>query len=132
MKHVTRNKNQNGYSLIEVIICLFMIGVIFVLYASALNIVAITRKLRHENLAYHIANKQMEYLRGFGYEDLPASGVIADPMLAEIPSGAGNFSVDDYPGHSYMKEIVVTVTWTDPVSKQVVLKTLSGLGGINP
>jgi prepilin-type N-terminal cleavage/methylation domain-containing protein len=132
MKQLRVNRKQEGYSLIEVVICLFMIAVLLVLYASALNIVAITRKLRYENVAYHIANKQMEALRGISYADLPASGTISDSLLSEIPTGAGNFTVASYPAHNNMKEIIVTVTWTDPVSKQIVLKTLTGLGGINP
>jgi hypothetical protein len=132
MKHVTHNKNQVGISLIEVVVSIFMIFVLVVFYASALNTVALNRKLRYENLAYHIANKQMETLRNTSYNSLPPNGVIVDTQLSQIPSGAGSFTVTDYPGYSGVKEIVVTVTWNDGINKQTELKTLAGLAGINP
>ncbi len=109
-----------------------MLSVLLVFYISALNTVALTRKLRYENLAYHAANKQMEVLRDTAYASLPASGTISDPMLAQIPSGAGSFTVSNYPGYGGMKELVVTVTWNVGVAKSVVLRTLAGSGGINP
>lgn len=126
------SRYQSGSSLVEVIISLFMIAVLLVLYASSLNSVAMTRKLRSENIAYHIATKQMETLRNTTYETLPETGTITDPLLAEIPSGAGSFTSAEFSGHAGLKEIVVTVSWNDPIAKQVVLKTLSGTGGINP
>lgn len=127
-----KTKNfQKGFSLIEVVISMLMIAVILVLYASALNLATLSRKLRYENLAYHTANKQMETLRGMPYGGLPAAGVIADPMLAQIPSGTGDYTVELYPGHGSLKEIVVTVEWNDGIPKQIVLRTLSGIGGIN-
>ena len=118
-------------SLVEVITSLFMISVLLVLYASALSTVAMTRKLRHENVAYHIAAKQMEALRNTGYSSLPATGSITDVLLAKIPSGTGSYTTAAYPGYMGMKEIIVTVTWVDPIAKSVILKTLAGTGGIN-
>jgi Tfp pilus assembly protein PilV len=132
MQRPNKKNTQSGYSLIEVVISLFMITVIVVLYASALNMVAISRRLRYENIAYHIATKQMETLRDITHDSLPTSGTISDPLLSQIPSGAGSFTVSDYAGYSNMKEMSVTVTWIDPVSKQVNLKSLSGTGVINP
>jgi Tfp pilus assembly protein PilV len=127
-----KQNRQQGTSLVEVILCMFMLTVLLVLYASALNTVALTRKLRYENLAYHIANKQMETLRNTGYDSLPASGNIVDAQLAQIPAGAGTFTTAAYPGYGGVKQIIVTVTWTDPSAKQVELRTLAGTGGINP
>ena len=123
---------QSGISLMEVIISMVMIAVLFILYTSAMNTVAHTRKLRYENLAYHVANKKMEELRNTAVASLPSSGSISDSMLTSIPSGEGSFTVADYAGFSGLKEIVVTVTWNDGVSKQFQIKTLAGDGGINP
>ncbi len=131
MKQETSNK-QDGFSLIEVVISMLMIAVILVLYASALNLATLSRKLRYENLAYHTANKQMESLRAMSYGALPASANIVDPMLSQIPSGDGDYTVENYPGHANLKEIVVTITWNDGVAKSIVLRSLAGLGGINP
>ncbi|HEV8601351.1 MAG TPA: prepilin-type N-terminal cleavage/methylation domain-containing protein [Patescibacteria group bacterium] len=125
-------KPQQGISLIEVIVSMFVVAAIFILYISALNTVATTRKLKYEDLAYHVANKKMEELRATSFASLPASGSISDSMLNQIPSGVGSFTVANYSGYAGLKEITVTVTWTDPVAKQVQLKTVAGAGGINP
>ncbi len=135
MYHVTRNKKKNsqaGLSLVEVIVSMLMIAVILVLYASALSMVNASRKLRYENLAYHIANTQMETLRQVPYSSLSGSGTISDALLSQIPSGSGSYDVASYPGYTGLKEITVTVTWNDGLSKQVQLKTISGNGGLNP
>ena len=119
--------------MIEVVIAMFILVALLGFYAAALNLVALSRKQRSENLAYHVANKQMESLRATPYASLPASGSISDPLLNQIPSGAGNFVVtNDYSGYAGMKELIVTVTWNDGIPKSVVLKTLAGNGGINP
>ena len=125
-------KSQLGMSLIEILISLFIIGVLITLYAASMNVVALTKKLKNENLAYHVASKQIEELRSVAFAALPANGAILDPMLAQIPQGAGDFTVVDHPGFSGLKEITVTVTWNDGAGKQVQVKTLAGLGGINP
>jgi len=125
-------RRQAGLSLIEVVISMFMLSVLLVFYASALNLVALSRRMRNENLAYHVANKQMETLRDTPLAALAASGSINDPMLTQLHSGTGNFTVADYPGFTGMKEMVVTVSWNDGANKSVVLKTLAGSGGINP
>ncbi|MBI4363660.1 MAG: prepilin-type N-terminal cleavage/methylation domain-containing protein [Candidatus Doudnabacteria bacterium] len=124
--------SQKGMSLIEVIVSMFMLAVLLTLYAGALNTVAQTKKLKYENLAYHAASKKMEELRATTFASLPPSGTISDPMLSQIPSGSGSFTVFDYGPYSGIKEIIVTVSWNDGKAKSVVLKTLAGSGGINP
>ncbi len=124
--------HASGMSLIEVVISMFMLMVLVLFYVSALNTVALTRKQTYSDLAYHVANKQMETLRNTPYASLPASGAVSDPMLGQIPSGAGSFTVGNYAGYAGMKEITVTVTWNDGQNKSMVLQTLAGSGGINP
>ena|SRR3989338_7997696 len=119
-------------SLIEVIVSMFMLTVILVFYASALNTVALSRKTRNEGMAYRIASKQIETLRAADFLNLPPSGPIVDPMLSQIPSGSGSFTVSDYPGYTGMKEFVATVGWNDGQARSVVIRSLAGTGGINP
>ncbi len=123
---------ESGLSLIEVLVSMMFLGCIFVLYSAALNTVVLAKKLRYEDLAYHVANKQMEELRATDLGSLPSSGVISDSMLSSIPSGAGTYTVTNYIAYSGMKEIIVTVTWNDGASHQVRIQTLAGSGGINP
>ena len=131
--HKSHDRNlQAGVSLIEIIISIFIVLVIFDLCLMEVTTLNIGRKQRYEDVAYHVANKQMESLRATNFASLPGSGTLSDPMLGQIPSGSGSFSVSDYPGYSGMKELVVTVNWNDDSNKSVVIKTLAGNGGINP
>jgi len=123
---------QSGMSFIEVIVVLFIIIVLFDISLIEANALSIMKKQRYENIAYHIANKQMEDLRATTFTSLPGSGTILDPLLSQIPSGSGNFTVNDYSGYSGIKELITTVTWNDGIPKSVVIKTLAGNGGINP
>jgi len=133
MYQVSRNTYQRGLSLMEVVISMGVLIALFALYTAALNTMAASKKLRYQNLAYHVANKKMEELRGTAFGLLPSSGSISDAMLSQIPSGDGSFAAADYPAFSGLKEITVTVTWTEgSTPKQVQLKTLAGSGGINP
>jgi Tfp pilus assembly protein PilV len=127
-----RKNAKRGMSLIEVIISMFFLGVMLILYSAALNTVSLSKKLRNENTAYHVASKKMEELRSIPFSSLPGSGTIADPTLANIPSGSGSFTVSDHVGFTGLKELTVTVTWNDGAARQVVIRSLSGSGGINP
>lgn len=123
---------QGGMSLIEIIISMFIILVIFDLCLMEVSALAISRKQRYEDIAYHVARKQMENLRATTFANLPNSGSISDSLLSQIPLGSGNFTVSDYSGYSGIKEIVVTVNWNDGSNRSMVVKTLAGNGGINP
>ncbi len=116
--------SQKGFSIIEVIVGISLIFVLFALAMLQVGTLDISRKQRYENIAYHIANKQMEDLRATAYASLPASGTISDPSLSQIPSGAGSYTVADYPGYAGMKKMVVTVTWNDGAAKSTILQTL--------
>lgn len=123
---------KNGFTLVEVIVSMFIILILFDLLVIEINALKVSQKQRYENIAYHIANKKMESLRGTSFAGLPSSGNISDTQLTLIPSGAGTYAISDYAGYSGLKEFVVTVTWNDGANKSVVLKTLAGLGGLNP
>ena len=122
---------QEGMSLVEIIISIFLIMILFSLLIMEVATLSISKGQKYENIAYHVANKQMEDLRQTALSEIPSSGTISSSLLAEIPSGSGTFWVDDYPGHSGVKEVVVTVTWSYNGQKSVVLTTLMGSGGFN-
>jgi len=125
-------EKESGFSIIEVIVALCLVLVVFALCIIEFGALQTSQKQRYEDVAYQVANKQMEALRATAFASLPASGTISDTSLSQIPSGAGSFTAASYSGYSGMKEIVVTVTWNDGSSKSVVLRTLAQSGGINP
>ncbi len=125
-------KNQSGMTLIEMLISIAMIGGLIVLYSASFNVIGLTKTMKSENIAYHIANIKIEELRTTTYASLPPSGSFTDPQLSQLPSGTAAFTVTNYGSYTGLKEFVVTVSWNDGRARSVQLKTLAGTGGINP
>lgn len=125
---------RSGFSLIEVIIALFVMSAAILLYAGSYATVRLTRGVRDETQAYRIAARQIEILRSTSFAALPPGGAITDSNLAALPSGSGNFTVTDYPGTvSKLKTAIVTVSWTrDGTARIVNLQTLISETGFNP
>jgi prepilin-type N-terminal cleavage/methylation domain-containing protein len=129
---MSKKNKQSGMTLIEVLVSIFMVGALIVLYSAAFNVLIFTKRMRNENVAYHIASKQMEEIRSTTYASLPASNSFNDPLLAQLPSGTANFTVINYVGYNGVKEVVVTVGWNDGRARTTQLRSLFGTGGINP
>lgn len=132
---VSKNRRKNrdgGFSLFEVLIVVFLIGVIFVMYSGAVKNVSLNRNAKDQEIALRIASTKMETLRDAGYENLPPSGSFADSQLASIPSGSASLAVSDF--NAQTKQVTVTVSWTEPsigTSRSVALSTLiTGTGGL--
>jgi prepilin-type N-terminal cleavage/methylation domain-containing protein len=68
-----RNKRQHGFSLIEVLVGLFLVGVA-VIGLAQLFLVAVTNNLRADRIANatFLAQQQIDWLRGFTLEELTA------------------------------------------------------------
>ncbi|MBX4187757.1 MAG: type II secretion system GspH family protein [Candidatus Doudnabacteria bacterium] len=125
-------KRQLGMTLIELVVSMAMIGSLVVLYSSLFNVIIVTKNMKRENLAYHIANQKMEELRATPYLSLPPSATFTNTNLSQLPQSSANFTVTNYSTYSGMKEFVVTVNWNDGTAKNVTIKSLAGTGGINP
>ncbi len=124
-------KKQKGFSIIEVVVSLFMLGVILLVYAAANNTLVLNRIAKHQQLAYRIAANEMESLRSGGYTNLPATGSFNDPLLANLPTGTGSIEVGVY--DSRTKQVTVRVRWTEPgttVVKSASVVTLVTSGGV--
>lgn len=124
---------QKGFTLIEIIVTISVVLVAFGLCALEFTALQISRKQRYEDIAYQIATREMEDLRGTPFASLPANGTtsFADSSLSQIPSGADSLVIADYPGYTGVKQITVTVSWLDGTTKSVVLQTLAQANGLN-
>lgn len=107
-----KSKNQNGYSLLEIPISLFIIGLVLVIYSAASNAAVLNANARHQELAERIAVSEMEDLRAAPYNLLPGSGPVVHPLLSLLPGGTANLTVDTF--NAATKRIDVTVTWKEP------------------
>jgi prepilin-type N-terminal cleavage/methylation domain-containing protein len=123
---------QKGFSIIEVVISLFILGIIIIVYAASANTVTINQRARNKQLAVRIAVSEIESLRSTPYTSFPSSYNITNTMLANLPHGAmGTVTISDY--NDMTKQIVASVTWTDPgktASSNYSLTTLVTQGGL--
>lgn len=122
---------RRGFTLIEILISIGVVGVIVLMYAAILNTFPLTRDAQHEDIALRIAETEMQRLRAGGYDNLPASGSFSDTQMSSLPSGSGTVAVTDQ--NSKTKQVVVAVVWQDAgySARSVSLATLiTQVGGL--
>ena len=115
-----------GFSLIEVIISIFLMGVMLVLFQSVMSTTTLVRTSKNQGTALAIARNEIEKLRADGYSAVPASGSFYDSLLSALPSAATTtLTVSAYTAK--VKQVGVTVVWRDAgasASSTVSLDTL--------
>lgn len=119
------SRRERGFSLIEVLVALAIIGSIVALYAAMLGTFRLTRTTAHQSIALRIAQNELEQLRAGGYAALPGSGAFASEQLSSLPSGGtGTITVSTY--NAKTKQVVVAVAWRelDQATSTVSLATL--------
>lgn len=131
MQNKFHQKSEQGFTLIEVIITMFLIIVTLMIYQVTSNAVALNKANRHKEVALRIADQKLQSLRTTAFDSIPASGAFSDSMLSTIPDGAGTITVSDI--NDQTKDIIVTITWTNPQTtntQQLSLETYVTEGGI--
>lgn len=130
--------NERGFSLIESLLVVVIIGSIVFLIANIPNAIMLITKSRHISLAREVAIKQIEDKRMISYSNLVNDNLpINDSRLSMLPQGSGTVEVLDCSPQvctngEQVKQIKVTVNWLDNNKPQSVsLKTMIGEGGIN-
>lgn len=130
--------NERGFSLIESLVVIAIIGSIVFLIANIPNAMMLIGKARHVSLAREIAIKQIEDKRTINYANLVNdNSPIVDTRLSLLPQGSGTVAVEDCDAavctnSEHIKQVTVTVTWQDNNKTQTItLKTMIGEGGIN-
>jgi prepilin-type N-terminal cleavage/methylation domain-containing protein len=121
---------QQGFSLLEILIALFLIAMMLVLYDSALNAISLSRNAKDQEIALRIASHKMEALRAGGYDSLPSGHTTFTD--SPYPSFSGEIDVDDISTRT--NQVTVTVTWHEPGNSNdhsVVLDTyITQIGGL--
>ena len=113
VKAIQNQKNpQKGFSLIEVLIAIFILGIVSVTLISVFiygfNVVFKTRQV---TMAIQIAQEEVELVRNMNYDDILLLGSTYDhDSLSELINGAGALSIQSGPGDD-IKKLTVSVTW---------------------
>src|SRR3989338_3233162 len=129
---------EKGFSLVESLLVVAVIGSVVFLMANIPNALMLIAKSNHVSLAREIAVKQIESKRAINYTNLVNdNSTISDPRLNLLPHGSGTVAVDDCSptickNGEPVKQVTVTVNWKDNNKSQAItLKTMICEGGIN-
>lgn len=123
--------SRRGFSLIEVVIAIGMMGGVLVLLVAVSRALPLTRIAAHQDIALRIAENKIESLRALGYGNLPSSGSFSDALLSSLPLSSATLAVTSVGSSS--QEAVVTVNWHEASSStalSVSLSTLLAQGGL--
>lgn len=121
MKTNKNNRNSFGFSLLEVLVTIFIAGLILLIYGASSNILFLSRSAKDQEIALRVANNKIEELRAVGYDALPASGGFSDSQLNLLQGSFATMTITDF--NADTKQIIVTVQWQEPGSS--VLRTIS-------
>jgi len=130
--------NERGFSLIESLLVVVVVGLLVFLLASTPNSLMLITKSKHVSLAREIAVKQIEDKRTLSFSNLVNdNSPISDARLGLLPLGSGTVEVIDCDPAictqgEHIKQVTVTVNWQDNNKAQnIILRTMIGEGGIN-
>src|SRR3989338_4980776 len=131
-------KSTLGFSLIESLMIVAMVGIIVILMANLPNAMNLVNKSKNLSLIKEIATKQIEDKRAISYANLANGSVaISDQRLNTVADASGTVliedcSVDVCPNEEHIKQVTVTLNWKENNKVQTItLKTLIGEGGLN-
>ena len=133
-----KTPNQTGFSLIEMILVVFVVIAIGALVANLPSSLKLVGSQKKESIAKDIASKKVEDLRSQAFVNLiNGTTPIIDSRLSGLPSGAGNITVSDCPAtvgknsEINIKQVDVDVTWVESgTNKNVKVTTLITQGGL--
>ena len=118
-------KLARGFSLIEVTLAIFTVGVMLLMLQAVIHSGALLKTSKNKGIALSIVRNELEILRAGGYANLPASGTFADDLVGSLPSATTTLIVSVY--NTKTKLVTASVIWQDPntvASSTVSLSTL--------
>ena len=122
---------SRGFTLIEILIAVFLIASLVALYGAALHSTTLTKNARYEGIAMRIAQGKLDDLRAGSYAALPESGEFSDTQLGMLPASGATMTVADY--NSKTKRVTVTVSWqaqNSPARDYSLTTLITEIGGI--
>lgn len=117
---------RRGFGLVEVIVSIFIIGVMLILLQAVIRSGTLVRNSKNQGIALAIARNKIENLRLGGYSYIPSGGSFYDPLLDSLPRAATTtLSVSAY--NAKTKQVSISIIWLDSgyaASSTVSLSTL--------
>jgi len=121
-----KNKNlKSGFSLIEILILLFLLSVGFIFYFSSSQTTVLIRLSDHKMTAHQIAFKKIESIKALAPSNWPPNGNFNDSSLSLLPQGQANLNISNFDQQGKLKKIKVDVLWNESGTQKIyTLETL--------
>jgi len=116
---------RRGFSLVEVLVSIFIVSVLLLLVQAIIYSAVLTRNSKNQSIALAIARNEIESLRSNGYANLPANGSFADSLLSTLPSATTTLTVSVY--NAKTKQVTASVIWKNSSSAASTTVSLSTL-----
>jgi prepilin-type N-terminal cleavage/methylation domain-containing protein len=116
---------NSGFSFIEVLATVFIIGMVLVLYQTALGKSHYIRYAKNQEIALQVASNKIEELRAGGYDALPGSSSFSDSQLDSLLNSSAAMTITSFNANT--KEVLITIQWDEPIgsaARSVSLTTL--------
>lgn len=126
-------RRRPGFSLIELVISMFLIVVLASIVVTAANGLNTRRRTDLSAIAGKAATKEIEHLRNLEFLSLAtANNQACDSELGgQLQNCRIDRTVSNYPGITNVKQVAITLSWTyQGHSKFVTMETLIAQGGL--
>ncbi|HMR55382.1 MAG TPA: type II secretion system protein [Candidatus Doudnabacteria bacterium] len=124
-------RKQGGFTIIEVLVTLLIIGVTLLLYTVISNSITLNKYNRYKEVALRSAETRLQDLRTTSYDSLPSSGSFTNAQIQTLPDGTANLEITEI--SAGLAEATVTVSWRSPSSdamQEISLSTFLSEHGI--
>jgi prepilin-type N-terminal cleavage/methylation domain-containing protein len=137
MKNMTCPNKSRGFSLVEVIIVIFLTGTLVLVIANIPQAIRLVTGSQAESKVREVVAKKVEDIRLLGYDNLVnGTTSLDDPRLNDLPGLLASTVISDCPaeictGGELAKKVSITVSWkenNEPKTYQV--NTLVSKGGL--
>lgn len=106
---------QSGFTLIEVVVTIFIVVLMLVFYASSFTSNQLEKIQEHKDIVLRVINQKMASIRAGGYSNAASSaGTFTDTQLSTLTRYSASTTVSDY--NANIKEVTVGVSWIDASS----------------
>lgn len=139
MIKLPKNKFEHGFSIVELVLVLMVVFFLILLITNIPNSLAAITRSKNTSLAKDIANKEMDYLRKQGYDNLNITEepvTFTDIHLSSLPDSGAVYEIKTCDplictNNEAVKEIKIQVSWQESKdTKKVELTTMLSSGGV--
>ncbi len=102
---------SRGFSLIEVLISLFIFSILIILFQSVMQSSTLVIIEKNRVVALSIVQDEIEKVRANGYEALPVNGTFQNSLLDNLPSATASITSSAYDAQT--ARITARVLWQD-------------------